>query len=288
MKNQTRNGIFVPTIPRKVRITGSTLPNLIGGSSSGLKRHIQSHHKKIYEELLGSKKATPTQSTNLVPFLERKKAPSALGLEDIRQQFKLAATSWTISECASFNQFTRPTFRNMFKPFNKNASLITNFDRRGIRDEVERLGRLAEKATEKEMGGRRGVAWTTDHWTSSMTTHYIDDHWKLQSPVLDFKVFSGRTTGERVHNDIISVLKKFSTSTSVVLDTIGITDTTDNMGKMGMYCRENGRRHAYCTDHNFNRNAQLAFDRKLIFHINIFDIHHIMLIDTLIISEKCT
>jgi len=58
----------------------------------------------------------------------------------------------------------------------------------------------------------------------------------------------------------------------------GITDTTGNMGKMGMYCREHGRRHAYCTDHNFNRNAQLAFDRKLIFHINIFDIHHIMLI----------
>jgi len=85
----------------------------------------------------------------------------------------------------------------MFKPFNKNASLITNFDRRGIRDKVERLGRLAEKATEKEMSGRRGVAWTTDHWTSSndetyttVTAHYIDDHWKLQSAVLDFKVFS--------------------------------------------------------------------------------------------------
>jgi len=55
-----------------------------------------------------------------------------------------------------------------------------------------------------------------------VTAHYIDDHWKLQSAVLDFKVFSGRTTGERVYNDIISVLKRFSTSTSVVLDTIGI------------------------------------------------------------------
>ena len=145
------------------------------------------------------------------------------------------------------------------------------------------------------MRGRRGVTWTTDHWTSSnnetyttVTAHYIDDRWKLQSAVLDFKVFSGRTTGERVYNDVISVLNKFSTSTSVVLDTIGITDTTGNMGKMGMFCRENGRRHAYCTDHNFNRNAQLAFDRKLIFHIYIFDIHHIMLINTFIISEKCT
>ena len=102
----------------------------------------------------------------------------------------------------------------MFRPFHQKAGFITNLDRRGIRDEVERLGRLAEKATQKEMNGRSGVAWTTDHWTSSndgtyttVTVHYIDDNWKLQSAVLDFKVFNGRTTGERVHNDIISVLK---------------------------------------------------------------------------------
>jgi len=263
VKNQTRSGIFVPTKssnywkyfaefnPRKHKgFEGKAVCKLCfekkvqswyyrteWWKTSGLKRHLQSHHKKIYEELLGPKEATPTPSSNLVPFLERKKAPSALGLEDIRRQFMLAATSRAISECASFNQFTRPTFRNMFKPFNKKASLITNFDRRGIRDEVERLGRSAEKATQKEMGGRRGVVWTTDHWTSSndetyttVTAHYIDDHWKLQSAVLDFKDFSGRNTGERAYNDIISVLKKISTSTSVVLDTIGITDTTGNMG----------------------------------------------------------
>ena len=254
-----------------------------GGSTSGLKRHLQSHHKKIYEELIGSKKATQMSSKMLVPYLERKKSPRILGVEDMRRHFKLAATSWAISECASFNQFTKPTFRNMFRPFHKNASLITNLDRRSIRDEVERLGRLAEKATQMEMNGRSGLSWTTDHWTSpndetytTVTAHYVDDNWKLQSAVLDFKVFSGRTTGERVYDDIISVLKKFSTSTSMVLDTIGITDTTGNMGKMGEYCRQNGRRHAYCTDHNFNRNAQLAFDRKFILHINIFDIHHIM------------
>ncbi len=55
----------------------------------------------------------------------------------------------------------------MFRSFHKKAGFITNLDRRGIRDEVERLGRLVEKATQKEMNGRSGVAWTTDHWTSS-------------------------------------------------------------------------------------------------------------------------
>ena len=63
-----------------------------GGSTSGLKRHLQSHHKKMYEELIGSKKATQMPSKMLVPYLERKKSPPTLGVEDMRRHFKLAAT----------------------------------------------------------------------------------------------------------------------------------------------------------------------------------------------------
>jgi len=35
-----------------------------GGSTSGLNRHLQSHHKNIHEELLGPKKAARKPSTN--------------------------------------------------------------------------------------------------------------------------------------------------------------------------------------------------------------------------------
>jgi hypothetical protein len=69
---------------------------------------------------------------------------------------------------------------------------------------------------------------------------------------------------ENIYNDIRDVLNKFQGEKLLVLDTIGITDTTENMGKLGQFCRENGRRHGYCTDHNFHRNAILAFDRKSI------------------------
>jgi hypothetical protein len=65
---------------------------------------------------------------------------------------------------------------------------------------------------------------------------------------------------ENIYNDIRDVLNKFQGETLLVLDTIGITDTSGNMGKLGQFC-ENGRRHGYCTDHNFHRNAILAFDR---------------------------
>ncbi len=41
-------------------------------------------------------------------------------------------------------------------------------------------------------------------------------------------------------------------------DTIGITDTTGNMGVLGRFLCENGHEHAYCTDHKFYLNAKLV------------------------------
>ena len=133
------------------------------------------------------------------------------------------------------------------------------------------MGRHDMKATIKELKGSP-MSWTTDHWTipndeshSTLTGHCTDDDWNIQSALLDFKVFHGRTIGELMCADVESVIDEFKDETTVVLDTIGITDTTGNMGKLGVYCRENGRRHAYCIDHNMNRCAQLAFDREFVF-----------------------
>ena len=87
----------------------------------------------------------------------------------------------------------------------------------------------------------------------------------MQSALLDFKVFYGRTTGELTCTDVESVLDEFKDETTVLLGTIGITDETGNMGKLGACFQENDRRHACCVDHNGNRCAQLAFDREFVF-----------------------
>lgn len=152
------------------------------------------------------------------------------------------------------------------------------------------LGQYAMEATKLELRGKK-MAWTTDHWTgpnnmtyTTLTAHYIDDDWKLQSACLDFKVFHGRMTGENIYNDVILVLNEFKGEEVTVMDMdmvadphiintddenefdmeletiIGVTDTTGNMGTLGKYLRENGHEHAYCMDHNFHLNAKLAFD----------------------------
>ena len=82
----------------------------------------------------------------------------------------------------------------------------------------------------------------------------------MRNEILDFKVFHGSATGENIYNDVASVLEQFKVATMEILDTIGVTDTTGDMRKMGQYCRDNNCRHLYCIDHNFNRNAQLALN----------------------------
>lgn len=80
--------------------------------------------------------------------------------------------------------------------------------------------------------------------------------------MLDFKVFKDSPSGEAIYNDIVSVLSKLKSLATIILDYLGVTDTTGSMGVLGKYCRDNGRRHAYCVDHNFHRNAILAFNRE--------------------------
>ncbi len=79
---------------------------------------------------------------------------------------------------------------------------------------------------------------------------------------LDFKVFHGSTSGANIYKDIMLVLAKYNDETMMVMDTVGVTDTTGNMGKLGQLLRDNGHEHAYCTDHNFHLNAKLAFECK--------------------------
>jgi hypothetical protein len=55
----------------------------------------------------------------------------------------------------------------------------------------------------------------------------------------------------------VQVLAGYTTKYSIV---IGITDTTCSMGVLGPFLQDNEMLHAYCTDHNLNCNAVLAFN----------------------------
>jgi hypothetical protein len=120
---------------------------------------------------------------------------------------------------------------------------------------------LNNRSTTITLLGRQDKATYT-----TVTAHWIDDKtWMRKSAVLDFKIFEGLTTGKRIYEDVMAVLKKYQgeTEDTIVFNTIGITDTAGNMGKLGKYLRDNGKEHGYCTDHNLHLVARLAFDREI-------------------------
>ena len=113
--------------------------------------------------------------------------------------------------------------------------------------------------------------------------------------MIDFKVFHGSTSGERIHEDQKSILEEFSDKPFVVM---GVTDTTGSMGVLGRLMRDEGYEHGYCSDHNFHLNAILAFNGMchavviclivmLLTHLNItFHLH--LSIQTIISQVQVT
>ncbi len=114
------------------------------------------------------------------------------------------------------------------------------------------------------------AGYCTDKVTyTTVTAHWIKDTtWTLQSSSLDFIVFEGSTTGELIYKDIVMVVQKYQGEAEdtivIVVDTIGITDATGKMGKLGRYLCDNGKEHGYCTDHNLHLVAKLAFEREIV------------------------
>jgi hypothetical protein len=163
-----------------------------------------------------------------------------LGVGYAKELFKTAVALWMIDKGAPISIVEEKTFRRMFESLNKKVPEIVNVDRKSIREVVMLHGRLAKEATQIEMEGQE-VAWIIDHCTgpsdqtySTVTAHFINAYWSFVWCTLDLKVFKGTTTGEAVYNDIAYVLQKFQgNNTSVILDSIGITDTTGSNGKLG-------------------------------------------------------
>ena len=252
------------------------------GSTGGLSRHLSAHHLKEFDALNtpsgGIKTAAPSDSgIHILDQLGAITKPKKLSNEDVKKLWRVAAVSWAITENVSLRMFTRPSFRNMFVPLNKEALNIVNANDRGIREDIMYLGKVAQEATRIELAREcHKITWTTDHWTgpdnetyTTTTGHYIDTNWKMQANVLDFSVFEGSTTGARIYTDVKRVLDSYSGECVLIYDVMGITDTTGNMGVLGQHCRRNGKEHAYCTDHNFHLNATLAFDRKFTLYITL-------------------
>jgi hypothetical protein len=136
--------------------------------------------------------------------------------KDVKLLYWTAATTLEIEEGIPFRMFSHSSFCRLFIPLNAESDKIVNFSCNNVRDSVVKMGGFAVEATKREICNHQ-ILWTTDHWTSAdkftyttVTAHWINKTtWKLHSACLDFKVFEGSTTGDRIYEDIIAVLQKY-------------------------------------------------------------------------------
>jgi hypothetical protein len=241
-----------------------------GGGTTGLNRHLERHHLNEWDELNETKASNSNSSGKGKQSLIKNFGEPILSNEDRKKQFRMAAATYSVVEATPFIEFTKPTFRKLFEPLNKDAPKIVNIGVDSVRTKVMELGRIVKEATKREVKEHR-VSWTSDHWTgaddvtyTTTTAHYIDEEsWLLKALCIDFKAFEGSTTGARIYADAKDVMDRYGLDTStIVFETIGITDSAGNMGVLGDYLRKNGQEHGYCVDHVFHLNAKLAFNRK--------------------------
>ena len=262
--------------------------------TTGMKRHLESRHLKVYDELKREEAVAKAAEGSKLRKISSIFKPTNQTAE-MKHLYKKAVTACIIDNALPISIVESESFRAMFAPLNKDAHKIVNIASTTVREEVLVMGRYAQDATIKEMTGKK-VALTSDHWTGknqltygALTSHFITNLWEMESVLLDFKLFEGRTTGSLIFNDITSVLDRFKgvgNDTVLVhtvnsddfpeykdtedvndtpkqhLDTILITDTTGNMGKLGEYLRQNNQEHGYCFAHLMHLTAGIAFDRK--------------------------
>ena len=186
-------------------------------STGGMNKHLMYKHIKEYKEMKQEEhqnktKSAPTTTkiTNHFAIKEKKST------SEMKQLFTVAAITCASENGLPLDLFTRPSFRNMFAAISKTANQVVNISHSHLRKEVLVMGLIAEEAVLAEIRDKR-VSYTSDHWTgpndetyTTVTAHYIDTNvWEMKSMCLDFKVFSGRTTGENIYNDIQGVLQKF-------------------------------------------------------------------------------
>jgi hypothetical protein len=196
-----------------------------------------------------------------------------LKVQDARLLYRTAAATLAIKEGIPFRTFSQPSFRHLFIPLNSESDKIVKLTCQEVRASVLEMGGFAIEATKREIRNHQ-IAWTTDHWMgadkgtyTTVTAHWINNAtWTLHSACLDFKVLEGSTTGERIYKDNVAVLQKYQVEAedAIVFDTIGITDTTGNIGKLARYLCDNGKEHGYCTDHNLHLVAKLAFEHEIV------------------------
>jgi hypothetical protein len=202
-------------------------------STSKMSNHLSSNHR---EEFLASvaqqkskKRPYAGEVDAMIDFTKKCKKSK-------KDQVREAYLRWVVSDYVPLSQCDSQSFRDFMHVVDKSYE---NEDRKGVRSRLVCTAAQIRKILKRMVKGET-IAITTDCWTSvsnkpyiSLTGHFINEEWKLNSLVLCCDHFPGRHVADKIAEKVHSMCATFGIANDDV--SCCITDNEPTMNATADY-----------------------------------------------------
>ncbi|KAL7303447.1 hypothetical protein TKK_0004629 [Trichogramma kaykai] len=180
-------------------------------NTTGLKSHLQRHHRKQYEKLFPLETSRKKSSnTKLQSTLDRFSIVSENKCTTERR-----IVTWVCFKNLPKSFFDDRETQNFFAFFNKNIPVPSkNQANIMIKEEFKKMQKNVKNLLEKN---KSKFAFTIDAWSGKtrksyygVTVHYIDKNWTLNSFAIDFSPSKGKHSGLDIAHTFYEIAKFYN------------------------------------------------------------------------------
>ena len=246
------------------KVCGKVVPAK-GGNTSNLITHLRDHHPDKYSEAWPkvAKKACSTKGKFVQPTLHelQERSMKYPSQSNITKELNSAVTFYLATDMQPISSVERPGFRHLISKLNPRYQLPS---RKHFTDyEIQKLyNHVRESVVCPKLNNCSYFAFTTGFWTSpatipylTVTVHFIDSTWNLNSFCLNTSPMYEDHTGENIASALNDVLNNWELSAEYL-----VASTTDNGSNIVAAFRSLDWIRVSCFGHNLDLAVNKALD----------------------------
>ena len=171
---------------------------------------------------------------------------------------------WIVHDCLPFHCVESVNLRHVFEILHPHCPV---YAAESIQHRIAWLYVETKQQLQRLLHGKKGLSFTTDHWTSmagdnyvSLTVHYIKDYERV-THILACTRHEGTTSSEEMYAELIEATLDWGVKIEQMFALV--SDTEGKMNRMGIILERERTRHLYCAAHNFQLTAVIAFSASI-------------------------
>ena len=222
------------------------------GTTSSLIKHLATHRKQYQQS------PAPTLRQQPLQFPNRESS------SDFRKRLERGLVKWIVHDCLPFHCVESVNLRHVFEILHPHCPV---YAAESIQHRIAWLYVETKQQLQRLLHGKKGLSFTTDHWTSmagdnyvSLTVHYIKDYERV-THILACTRHEGTTSSEEMYVELIEATLDWGVKIEQMFALV--SDTEGKMNRMGIILERERTRHLYCAAHNFQLTAVIAFSASI-------------------------